>query len=168
MELRDHARHALKFSRRLSAGLLGSFKTPENWVFQIHPKANHPLWIAGHLALVDNAFINRFRPALATKPEGWDALFGFGSQPKPDASLYPSPEEVLSYFRGQREVLLQVLEELSEDELRAAAPAAGERSPIAGAPSLGHAFIFIAYHEGLHSGQLTVTHRALGHAPIVG
>jgi hypothetical protein len=33
---------------------------------------------------------------------------------------------------------------------------------------LGHAFIFIAYHEGMHSGQLTVTHRALGHAPIVG
>jgi uncharacterized damage-inducible protein DinB len=168
MELRDHGRHALKFSRRLSEGLLGSFKTPENWVFQIHPKANHPLWIAGHLALVDNAFINRFRPALAKKSEGWDALFGFGSQPKPDASLYPAPEEVLSYFRGRREVLLKVLNELSEEELRAAAPAAGERSPIAGAPSLGHAFIFIAYHEGLHSGQLTVTHRALGHAPIVG
>jgi uncharacterized damage-inducible protein DinB len=65
-------------------------------------------------------------------------------------------------------VLLKVLDELSEEELRAAAPAAGERSPIAGAPSLGHAFIFIAYHEGMHSGQLTVTHRALGHAPIVG
>jgi uncharacterized damage-inducible protein DinB len=168
MELREHARYALKFSRRLSEGLLGSFKTPENWVFQIHPKANHPLWIAGHLALVDNAFINRFRPALATKPEGWDALFGFGSQPKPDANLYPNPDEVLSYFRRRREVLLNVLDELSEEELCAAAPAAGERSPIAGAPNMGHAFIFIAYHEGLHSGQLTVTHRALGHAPIVG
>ena len=168
MELRDHARYALKFSRRLSEGLLSSFKTLENWVFQIHPKANHPLWIAGHLALVDNAFLNRFRPALATKPEGWDALFGFGSQPKPDASLYPNPEEVMSYFRARREVLLKVLDELNEEELRAAAPAAGERSPIAGAPNMGHAFIFIAYHEGLHSGQLTVTHRALGHAPIVG
>ena len=168
MELRDHAHHALRFSRRMSDGLLGSFKTPEDWVFQIHPKANHPLWIAGHLALVDNAFINRFRPDLATKPDGWDALFSFGSQPKPDASLYPTPKEVLSYFRDRRDVLLQVLEELSEEELRAAAPAAGERSPIAGAPSLGHAFIFIAYHEGMHSGQLTVTHRALGHAPIVG
>jgi uncharacterized damage-inducible protein DinB len=168
MELRDHARHLLQFSRRLSEGLLGSFKTPEDWLFQIHPKANHALWITGHLALVDNAFINRFRPALATKPEGWDSLFGFGSQPKPEASLYPDADAVLAYFRDRREALLRVLDEVSEDELRAPAPEAGQRSPIAGAPSIGHAFIFIAYHEGMHSGQLTVAHRALGHAPLIG
>jgi uncharacterized damage-inducible protein DinB len=168
MELRDHARHLLHFSRRFSEGLLGCFKTPEDWVFQIHPKANHALWITGHLALVDNAFIAKFRPALAAKPEGWDALFGFGSQPKPDASVYPSPERVHAYFRDRREALVRVLDELSEEELRAPAPAAGERSPIAGAPSLGHAFIFIAYHEGMHSGQLSVAHRALGHAPLIG
>jgi len=168
MEVRDHARHALSLSRRLLEGLLAGFKTPEQWVFQVHPKANHALWITGHLALVDNSFVTKFRPALAAKPEGWDALFSFGSQPKPEPGIYPTPEELLGYFRERREALLRVLEELSEEELRAPAPAAGERSPLAGAPNIGHAFLFIAYHEGMHSGQLTLAHRALGHAPIVG
>jgi len=168
MELRDHARHSLTFSRRLLEGMLASFKTPEDWVFQVHPKANHALWITGHLALVDNSFISKFRPALSMKPDGWDALFSFGSQPKPDASVYPGPEEALGYFRQRRQTLLSVLEKLSADELRGPAPAAGERSPLAGAPSIGQAFIFIAFHEGMHSGQLTVAHRALGNAPIVG
>lgn len=168
MELRDHARHLLLFSRRFTEGLLASLKTPEDWVFQIHPKVNHAMWIAGHLALVDNSFLCRFRPERGHKPEGWDGLFGFGSQPQPSVAAYPPADEVLAYLRERRTALLAVLDELTEEELRAAAPAAGQRSPIAGAPSLGHAFLFIAYHEGLHSGQLTVAHRALGHAPMIG
>jgi uncharacterized damage-inducible protein DinB len=168
MELREHARHALTFSRRLSSGLLASFKTPEDWVFQIHPKANHALWITAHIGLVDNSLTNRFRSDLTTKPEGWDALFSFGSQPKADPELYPAAEDVLAYYHDRRAMLLRVLEELSEEELRAPAPAASERSPIAGAPSIGHIFIFASQHEAMHSGQLTVAHRALGHAPLIG
>ncbi|HEX6963378.1 MAG TPA: DinB family protein, partial [Lacipirellula sp.] len=164
---RDHARQALVFSRRLSSGLLASFRTPEDWVFQIHPKANHALWIAAHIGLVDNSITNRFRSDLTTKPEGWDALFSFGSQPKADASVYPSAEEVLAYYHDRRGVLMRVLEELSERELRGPAPAADERSPIAGAPSIGHIFIFASQHEAMHSGQLTIAHRALGHAPLI-
>jgi hypothetical protein len=61
-----------------------------------------------------------------------------------------------------------VLDEVSDKELRGPAPAAGERSPLAGAPSIGHGFIFVAFHEGMHSGQLTVAHRALGNAPVIG
>jgi hypothetical protein len=167
MELRDHARHALIFSRRLLEAMLSSFKTPDDWLFQVHPKANHALWIAGHLALVDNSFVGKFRPALARKPEGWDALFSFGSQPKPTPEIYPPPEELVAYLRERRETLLGVLEDLREEELRGPAPAAGERSPLAGAPSIGHGFFFLAFHEGMHSGQLTLAHRALGNAPIV-
>ncbi|RIK74560.1 MAG: DinB family protein [Planctomycetota bacterium] len=168
MELRDHARHLLQFSRKFTERLLECFKTPDDWVFQIDPKVNHAMWIAGHLALVDNSFICRFRPDRGRKPEGWDRLFGFGSQPQPAAAAYPSPPEVLAYLRERRQALLEVLEEMTEDELRAPAPAPSERSPIAGAPSVGHGFLFIGYHEGLHSGQLTVAHRALGNAPVIG
>lgn len=168
MEFRDHARHLLQFSRKFTEGLLSSFKTPEEWVFQIHPKVNHAMWITGHLGLVDNSFICKFRPEIGQKPEGWDRLFGFGSQPLPSADAYPASHEMLDFFRERRQSLLAVLDGMSEEELRAPAPAAGERSPIAGAPSIGHGFIFVAYHEGLHTGQLTVAHRALGHAPVIG
>jgi uncharacterized damage-inducible protein DinB len=168
MDTRDHARYALQFSRRILNGQLETFKTPETWVFQVHPKANHALWIAAHLALVDNSFINKFRPALARKPEGWDTLFGFGSQPKPDANEYPPPDEVLAYFHERRSTLLRLLDELSVEEWEAPAPPTGARSPLAGAPNMGHSFIFVSQHEAMHAGQLTVAHRALGHAPLLG
>jgi uncharacterized damage-inducible protein DinB len=168
MELRDHARHALVFVRRMTEGLLASCQTRGDWLHQVHPKANHALWIAGHLGLVDNSMMGRFRPQAVHKPTGWARIFWRGSQVSSESGAYPPESEVLAYFRERRERLLSVLDELSEDELRAPAPAAGEHSPLAGAPSMGHAFLFIASHESLHAGQLTVAHRALGHPPLLG
>jgi len=164
--LREHARFALGFSRRLSEGLLRCFKDRSEWLYQVHPRANHPLWIAGHLGLADNSIAARFRPGIARKPEGWDAMFWFGSQATGDSSAYPAEAEVFEYFRERRTALLAVLEELTDAELAAPAPPSGAPSPIAGAPSIGQLFIFAATHEGMHSGQLTVVHRALGHAPL--
>lgn len=46
MDLRAHARHCLAFSRKMTEGLLAGFKTPDDWVFQVHPESNHALWIA--------------------------------------------------------------------------------------------------------------------------
>ncbi len=164
--VRNHALYALKFSRRLSEGLLACFKSRQEWLFQVHPKANHPLWIAGHLGLADNGIISRFRPESARKPDGWDSMFWFGSQVSPDSSLYPSESDVMEYFRERRARLLALLGELSDAEIAAPAPPEGERSPIAGAPNMGQIFIFAATHEGMHAGQLTVAHRALGHPPL--
>jgi len=152
----------------MSEKLFESLSTPEDWIFQVHPKANHAMWIAGHVALVDNSFISKFRPELAKKPEGWDELFWSKSQPTADVSRYPSSDEVLAYYRERRATLLRVLDELSEEELQGPAPPEGARSPLAGAPNMGHAFIFAAQHELMHAGQLTVAHRALGHAPLIG
>jgi uncharacterized damage-inducible protein DinB len=168
MQFRDHAHFALAFSRRLTDGLLAEFKTRDDLLFQVHPKANHALWIAGHLAIADNTFINRFRPPMAEKPDGWDAMFWFGSQVTSDSSAYPQETEVLAYFRDRRAALLRVLDEVSDDELTGPAPPAGARSPIAGAPNIGHLFLFASTHEAMHAGQLTVAHRALGNAPLIG
>ena len=124
------------------------------------------MWIVGHIGLADNAFAARFRPDVSAKPDGWDELFWFGSEPRSDSSAYPPVEEVLSYCRDRRSVLLSVLEELTDEELSAPAPGPNERSPLAGAPNMGHTFLFIAYHEGLHTGQLSVARRSLGHEPL--
>ena len=168
MDLKAHAKQLLSVSRRVTEGVAASLKTPDDWFYQAHPKANFPLWIFGHLGLADNRFISQFRPQLANKPQGWDELFWFGSQHNSDRSAYPSPDEVLAYFRERRETLLKVLDEVTQDELNAPAPAAGQRSPIAGAPSIGQLFLFAAVHEGLHGGQLTVAHRGLGNPPLMG
>jgi uncharacterized damage-inducible protein DinB len=168
MDFKAHATHLLGLSRRITEGVIAALKSEDDWFFQAHPTANFPLWIVGHLALADNMFVSRFRPQLATKPEGWDELFWFGSQHKSERSTYPPPEVVVAYFRERRQTLLKVLADVTEDELNGPAPPAGQRSPIAGAPCIGHLFLFAAAHESLHGGQLTIAHRGLGHPPLFG
>ena len=71
---------------------------------------------------------------------------------------------MLGYFRDRRAALLKVVDDLSDEEL--SAPAPEKNSPIAGAPCIGHILLFAAYHEGVHSGQLTIARRGLGHDPL--
>ena len=168
MDLKAHARHSLQNSRRIAEGVVAALKTPDDWFYQVHPQANHPLWIVGHLGWVDNRFVSRFRPQLAVDRPGWSDMFGMGSKITTDREAYPAPEEVVAYFRDRRVVLLKVLDEVSEAELNEPVPAANARGPLAGAPSVGHIFLFAAMHEGMHAGQLTVAHRGLGHPPLVG
>ncbi|MFP6692842.1 MAG: DinB family protein [Pirellulales bacterium] len=164
MHLKLHAQYALQRARGLLEQLLESFKTDDDWFFQVHPQANHATWIVGHLGLADNMFITCFRENLATKPDGWDDLFWFGSQLKENHSVYPPRAELLAYLRDRRERLIDMIVGLTDEEL--AAPAPDEMSPIAGAPCVGHLLLFAALHENTHIGQLTVAHRGLGNRPL--
>ena len=120
----------------------------------------------GHLGLADNAFISKFRPRLSDEPEGWKDKFWLGSEPVADAKFYPPIDETLEYFDQRREQLLAVLSDLSLEELAEPAPPADSPSPIAGAPNIGQVFFFIAYHEGMHCGQLSIARRGLGYEPL--
>ena len=166
MDLKAHARHSLTFGRHMTASILDTFSGDDQWLYQSHPKANHAMWIVGHLGLADNAFASQFREDRAHKPEGFEELFWFGTELRSEASAYPPMAEVRQYFDERRANLLQVLEDVTEEELAAPAPPAGERSPVAGAPCMGHLFLFAAVHEAMHAGQLSVAHRGLGNAPI--
>ena len=166
MDLKDHARFALEHQRGFTEQLLATFSTRDHWLFQTHPKANHAMWVVGHLGLADNMFASKFREEVADKPAGWDELFWFGSELQVGQSAYPAHEEVRAYFDDRRRTLLKVLEDLSDTELNAPGPPADARSPIAGAPCIGHLFLFAARHEGIHAGQLTVCHRGLGNDPL--
>ena len=166
MDLKDHARYALTSQRFFTEQILEGFKSRDQWLYQSHPQANHAMWIVGHLGLAGNHFASMFRPEAADVPAGWEELFWFGSELKSNTSLYPAHEEALAYFRDRHNTLLKVLEDVSEEELNASAPAAGEPSPIAGAPCQGHAFLFAARHEAMHAGQLSIAHRGIGHAPL--
>jgi uncharacterized damage-inducible protein DinB len=147
-------------------GVIAELKSNEDWFYQPQEKTNHAMWIIGHLALADNMFASKFREATANEPAGYKELFWFGSEPCNDQSKYPPVDEVLTYFRERRENLLKVLDDLTDDEMDAAGPPADAGGPLAGAPSLGHFFLFAAYHEGIHTGQMTVCHRGLGNPPM--
>ena len=70
-------------------------------------------------------------------------------------------EEVLAYMRERRAVLLELLADLSDEDLAKPTP---EGAPEF-LPDIGSVFETAVWHEGLHSGQLSVARRALGFPP---
>jgi len=165
MDFKAHAIYSLQRSRWIISELIESLQNDDDWFFQANPKTNHALWIVGHLGLADNMFASRFRPDTADKPDGWDELFWFGSEIQ-SREAYPAIDAVRQYFASRRENLISVIESLTEDDLSGPAPSPEERSPIAGAPNIGHLLVFAAQHEFMHTGQFTIIHRALGNPPL--
>ena len=116
MSIKEQIKSGLQFSRNYTAGLFSKFESSDEWVFQVHPKANHALWCLGHIAIADNFWISLIDVEKASVPETYSEIFGKGSEPVSDASKYPAPEDVMSFYHERRETLLTVLESLSEDD----------------------------------------------------
>ena len=162
MNSKQRLQRQLASTRRMSERLLADFQSPEQWVYQVHPNCNHALWFVGHMANTDNFLISLVAPEKASTFEGWATRFGMGSQPSGIAADYPPPESVVAEMRERRGVLLEVLDGLSEDELAKPTPKGAPDF----LPDFASVFELAIWHEGVHSGQLTVTRRALGHKPL--
>ena len=144
-------------------GMVGAMTSREDWLFQAHPKANHPLWVVAHLGLADNMFLSKLDETAASPKEGWDELFWFGSEIHGNSDKYPSTEEVLEYSAERREKLLAKIETLPDEFFTSATPDEGMFSE---APNMAQMLLFISYHEGVHCGQFAIAHRGLGHEPM--
>ncbi|REJ68986.1 MAG: DinB family protein [Planctomycetota bacterium] len=149
-------------AREMTEAILEAFQKPEDWTHQVHPQANHALWIVGHLGHADNFFVSMLDPSRQVEKDGWGEKFGMGSQPTNDPAAYPPVAEVLDFFRDRRAALLEAIDAMSDEDLAKATPD--------GSPDFLADFeqvLELAYwHEGVHSGQLTVAHRALGNPPL--
>jgi len=158
---KDRLRRQLTAARETSECFLRDFDRPEDWTRQVYEGANHALWFAGHMGTTDDFFISLIVPERTAPRDEYAARFGVGSQPTSDPADYPAVDEVLAYMRERRAVLLQILSELDEQELARPTPN-GAPDFI---PDIGSVFETAIWHEGLHSGQLSVVRRAMGHPP---
>jgi hypothetical protein len=164
MSLQDRLRRQLVKTRELSETLLADFHTRQEWMHQVHPGCNHALWFVGHMANSDNFFLSLVAPEKSVKLDGFAPRFGMGSHPTGEPDDYPPPEDVLGTMRERRRTLLNVLNDLSDDDLSRPTPA--------GSPDFltdfAAVFEMANWHEAMHAGQLSVTRRALGHKPLSG
>lgn len=163
MALKERLHRQLVNARQLSERLLADFTTPEQWTTQVHACANHALWFAGHMGISDNFFLTIIAPALARPRPDLEEKFGIGSQPTNRPADYPPVPTVLDYMQERRQTLLAHLDSLTEDDLQTATP---DGSPDF-LPDVASVFEMAIWHEGMHSGQITVVRRALGKPPLV-
>jgi uncharacterized damage-inducible protein DinB len=164
MSLKERLQRQLVTARQLSERLLSDFSSPEQWTHQVYEGGNHALWFAGHMANTDNFFISLVAPQRAMEQPGFGTAFGMGSRPSRNLADYPQVETVLTTMRERRQTLLDALASLSDEDLSRPTPA-GAPDFI---PDFGSVFELAVWHEGLHSGQLSMVRRSLGFAPVMG
>jgi hypothetical protein len=151
-------------ARHYSESLLNDFKSPSEWVHQVHPNANHALWFAGHMGVSDNFFISVVAAEQAVNHPEMSERFGMGSRPTTDLAYYPPIDEVVGYMKERRATLLKLLDGLTEEQLDEPTP----KGTPDFLPTLASVFETAVWHEGLHSGQVSVARRSMGRGPVMG
>lgn len=128
------------------------------------PGGNHAAWVMGHLANTDDFFLSTLVGQPRKFPESWGKLFGQGSTPTPNTTDYPSLTEMKEGLRMRREELIAFFKSMDADKL--ASPLPDDIKDFAA----NHATLMttLAWHEGLHAGQLTIIRKSLGIAPKFG
>lgn len=118
---------------------------------------NHPAWTLGHLAFA----ADRHSRYAGGEPQltDWETLFGLGSQPSDDPTVYPSKEQLIAAWHAANDRLLAAIE--SADPARFEEPTQG---PLGEAlPTVGDFLTFsMTAHTSMHLGQLSAWRRAMG------
>jgi len=163
MEYQQRLTNRLHDARNFSDRLLEDFTQPNDWVYQMHENGNHALWFVGHMGVTDNFMISLIDPEKVSIPSGYAELFGIGSKPASDLQSYPDVDIIRGFMRQRRETLLALLAELDDPQLGNPTP---EGSPEF-LPDYASVFETAIWHEGLHSGQVTMLRRSLGFDPVI-
>jgi uncharacterized damage-inducible protein DinB len=122
----------------------------------------HPLWVLGHLTLVEGMI-----PAVLFGDKNpaaeWQQYFGEDSKAVADAGSYPPFAEVRKKYLQLRERNLKLLESLSEADLDkpTKAPPKGREREFA---TYGQSFLVLALHQTMHRGNVSDAQRAAGRA----
>jgi uncharacterized damage-inducible protein DinB len=162
-----HTKDAIKFALTVSNGAVLSVIDEMSGAATTFPTPNggcHPLWVLGHLTLVEGSI-----PAILFGDKNpaaeWQQYFGENSQPVADAKVYPSFTEVREKYIQLREQNLKLLESLSEADLDKStkAPPKGLEREFA---SYGQSFLVLALHQTMHRGNVTDARRAAGGAAL--
>jgi uncharacterized damage-inducible protein DinB len=166
-EEKMHTKDAIKFALTVSNGAVLSVIDEMSGAATTFPTPNggcHPLWVLGHLTLVEGmipaALFGDKNPAAE-----WQQFFGEGSEPVADAKRYPPFAEVREKYLQLRGQNLKLLESLSEADLDkpTKAPPKGREREFA---TFGQSFLVLALHQTMHRGNLTDARRAAGRAAV--
>lgn len=160
-------KEAIQFALNLSNGAVMNVIDEMSDAATAFPTANggcHPLWVLGHLALIEGSI-----PAILFGTKNpvaeWEQSFGQGSEAVADMSKYPSFSEVREKYLQLREANLKLLESLSEEDLNkpTVAPPKGLEYEFS---TYGKSFLVLAVHQAMHRSHVTDARRAVGRTAL--
>jgi len=158
-------KEAIKFALTVSNGAVLSVVDEMSSAATTFPTPNggcHPLWVLGHLTLVEG-MIPEILFGDKNPAAEWKQYFGEDSKAVADARAYPPFDEVRKKYLQLREQNLKLLESLSEADLDkpTKTPPKGREREFA---TYGQSFLVLALHQAMHRGNVTDARRAAGRA----
>lgn len=126
--------------------------------FQCSSNDNHALWTIGHLATTYSWLASLLDGHMTPLPDSYNPLFGMGSKPVADATLYPPMGEVRQHFDSTYARFADLAAKIKPADARK--PTVGNSHGFA--KDRADVLDKAAWHEGWHSGQLSTLRRALG------
>ncbi len=163
MHMKDAIKFALNVSNWATLGLIDDMSDAAT-TFPTPNGGCHPLWVLGHLTLVEGmipaALFGEKNPVAE-----WQQYFGENSVTVADAGAYPPFAEVREKYLQLRQRNLDLLESLSEADLDkpTKAPPKGREKEFA---TYGQSFLVLALHQTMHRGNLTDAKRAAGRTAL--
>jgi len=154
---------ALELARRSTLAFLEDL-SGDKLFHQTAPGTNHAVWIMGHLGVTDDFFLSSVGGQEPKCPQEWNKMFGMGSQPTTNPKDYPPPSKIRDNLNDRRRELIAWFKSMDADKL--ASPLPKEWHEFA--PTHAALICSVAWHEGLHAGQLTLIRRSLGLSPKLG
>jgi hypothetical protein len=161
----DSAIDQIESARRYTLTLIADME-PGDWFHQPAEGVTHVAWQVGHLAFAQfrlaNLRIRGPRPDDSELvPDDLATLFGKGSVPSPDPSLYPDTQEIRALFDRVHERTVSDLRQLPDKILDEPSEPVHEMFST----KLG-ALHWAAQHEFIHAGQIGLLRRLLGRATL--
>lgn len=137
--------------------------TEERMVAQHAGIANHAAWTLGHVAYACDLLgtvigLPRMLPAER------DAMFGTGSKPVSDRSVYPSKDKLTTELNAVAARLASRVEEIDDAVLDSPFP---DPSLLDVFPTIRHGLTQVMIgHTAFHIGQLSIWRKAIGSPPM--
>lgn len=126
---------------------------------------NHPLWVLGHLTVIEARVVHEFMRGGTSPFAHWYGTFGRGSCPVADAAAYPPFAEVRRAFDQVRAETLAVLGTLTDADLdRPSQACPPGLEPFVG--TVGLCFSRLGTHFTYHVGQVADARRMAGRDPL--
>ena len=163
MQAKDAIQFALTVSNGAVISVIDEMKDAAT-TFLTSNGGCHPLWVLGHLTLVEGMI-----PAVLFGDKNpaaeWQPLFGENSEPVADGKAYPSFAAVREKYLQLREQNVKLLESLSEADLDkpTKAPPKGREREFA---TYGQSFLVLALHQTMHRGHVTDSRRTAGRTAL--
>jgi hypothetical protein len=154
--------YAERLLKDVPADRFGRFATPGG----VEVGSNHPAFLYGHLSLYAPKVLLQIGHPAPTVPAGFELAFSKDAVCRDDADgdLYPSMEEIVTFFREGYRMVTGALRSTPNDVLDQPNPAEGRMRELF--PTIGSVQAFYCGgHMMMHMGQMSAWRRMEGMGP---